>query len=65
MAEAIKKLPVKGAWQVYVHKLRAYVMGDDGSPVRPHLMLVISTKDGQSSRANPHPGTTRPAAATW
>lgn len=56
MAEAIKKLPVKGAWQVYVHKLRAYVMGDDGSPVRPHLMLVISTKDGQFLACEPASG---------
>jgi len=33
-------------WQCYVHKLRAWVAGDDGVPVRPYLMLVISTEDG-------------------
>ncbi len=56
MAEAIKKLPVKGVWQVYVHKLRAYVMGDDGVPVRPYLMLVVSTKDGQFLACEPADG---------
>ena len=65
MAEAIKKLPVKGVWQVYVHKLRAYLMGDDGVPVRPYLMLVVSTRMASSWLANPRMGTTRRAATTW
>ena len=42
----ITSLPLKGMWHVYVHKLRAWVAGDDGLPVRPYLMLVVSTEVG-------------------
>ena len=42
----ITSLPQKGMWHVYVHKLRAWVAGDDGLPVRPYLMLVVSTEVG-------------------
>ena len=42
-------LPQKGTWQCYVHKLRAWVQGDDGVPVRPYLMLVISTEVGETA----------------
>lgn len=41
-------LPQKGVWQCYVHKLRAWVAGHGGLPVRPYLMLVISTEAGDA-----------------
>ena len=30
-----------------MHKLRAWIRDDDGLPVRPYLMLVVSTEDGK------------------
>lgn len=47
MVKDIKSIPAKGAWHCYVHKLRAWVAGDDGLPVRPYLMLVVSVEDGK------------------
>jgi hypothetical protein len=45
-AEAVARLPQAGVWHCYVHKLRAWMAGGDGVPVRPYLMLVISTEAG-------------------
>ena len=45
-AEAVVRLPQDGVWHCYVHKLRAWMAGADGVPVRPYLMLVISTEVG-------------------
>jgi len=42
-------------WQCYVHKLRAWVAGDDGVPVRPYLMLVISTEVGVGRGGHTYP----------
>lgn len=57
MASSIEKditsLPQKGMWHVYVHKLRAWVAGDDGLPVRPYLMLVVSTEVGEDLTQGP------------
>ena len=47
MVKDIMGIPAKGAWHCYVHKLRAWVAGDDGLPVRPYLMLVVSVEDGK------------------
>lgn len=44
----VLSLPQKGVWQCYVHKLRAWVAGNGGLPVRPYLMLVISTEVGDA-----------------
>ena len=46
MPKSIDALPQSGRWQLYVHKLRAWIPGDDEQPVRPYLMLVVSTDDG-------------------
>ena len=43
----VTSLPQKGQWHCYVHKLRAWVSGDDGLPVRPYLMLVVNTEVGE------------------
>ncbi len=53
MSVDIKNLPAKGSWHCYVHKLRAWVGGDDGLPVRPYLMLVVSTEDGKFLSCEP------------
>ena len=42
----VTSLPQKGQWHCYVHKLRAWVSGDDGLPVRPYLMLVVNIEVG-------------------
>ena len=46
-------LPQKGSWHCYVHKLRAWIRDDDGLPVRPYLMLVVSTEDGKFLSCEP------------
>lgn len=53
MSGDITKLPAKGVWHCYVHKLRAWVTGEDGFPVRPYLMLVVSTEDGRFLSCDP------------
>ena len=53
MSADIKNLPQKGSWHCYVHKLRAWIRDDDGLPVRPYLMLVVSTEDGKFLSCEP------------
>lgn len=48
----VLSLPQKGVWQCYVHKLRTWVAGDGGLPVRPYLMLVINTEVGDALDAH-------------
>ena len=54
--EDLTSLPRKGVWQCYVHKLRAWVAGDGGLPVRPYLMLVVSTEVGGGGRGRERTG---------
>ena len=53
MSADILNLPQKGSWHCYVHKLRAWIRDDDGLPVRPYLMLVVSTEDGKFLSCEP------------
>ena len=53
MSADIMNLPQKGSWHCYVHKLRAWIRDDDGLPVRPYLMLVVSTEDGKFLSCEP------------
>ena len=53
MSADIKNLPQQGSWHCYVHKLRAWIRDDDGLPVRPYLMLVVSTEDGKFLSCQP------------
>jgi hypothetical protein len=56
----IAALPVRGTWQCYVHKLRTWLTGPDGLPVRPYLMLVVSVQDGRFLSCEPEDGTSNP-----